>query len=56
MPVEEFLNSNTIHAFNKTIVQSALLSRGIIKTEIEGYGPAEKFEFFMPPGIDQYLE
>ena len=56
MPVEEFLNRNTIHVFNKTIVQSALLSRGIIKTEIEGYGPAEKFEFFMPHGLDQYLE
>lgn len=56
MPVEEFLNSNAIHNFNKAIVQSSLLSEGMIAVEIEGYGPAEKFEFFMPQGIDSYSE
>jgi 8-oxo-dGTP pyrophosphatase MutT (NUDIX family) len=48
MPVEEFLSSETIHVFNKTIVRAALGSPGIVPATVEGYGDREKFEFFMP--------
>ena len=49
MDVDEFLSSDTIHLFNKTIVKAALLSKGVSPVEIPGYGPSEDFEFFMPP-------
>ncbi|MCL0054285.1 NUDIX domain-containing protein [Dehalococcoidia bacterium] len=51
MPVDDFLNSDDIHVFNKTIVQSALEGKGVSPIKIHGYEPAEKFEFFMPPEI-----
>ena len=47
--MDEFLRSDTIHLFNKTIVKAALLSKGVSPVEIPGYGPSEDFEFFMPP-------
>ena len=50
MPVADFLGSNSIHVFNKTIVTAALSSPGVSPINIEGYEPAERFEFFMPPG------
>ena len=50
MPVADFLGSNSIHVFNKTIVTAALNSPGVSPITIEGYEPAERFEFFMPPG------
>ncbi len=48
MPVNDFLNSDDIHVFNKTIVHSALTSKGVSPVKIRGYDPAEKFEFFIP--------
>ena len=51
MPVDEFLSSNTIHLFNKTIVRAAILSDGVSPVEIPGYGSSDDFEFFMPPGV-----
>jgi 8-oxo-dGTP pyrophosphatase MutT (NUDIX family) len=50
MPVKEFFEIDTIHIFNKTIVTAALKSPGVMPIKIEGYEPADKFEFFMPPG------
>lgn len=50
MPVADFLGSDSIHVFNKTIVTAALTSPGVSPINIDGYEPAERFEFFMPPG------
>lgn len=47
MPVDQFLNEDSVHLFNKTIVKSASENEGLKVTAIEGYQPAEKFEFFM---------
>jgi len=49
MPVDEFLNADGIHPFNKRIVRAALESPGIVPTALEGYEDAAKYEFFMPP-------
>ncbi|MBE42031.1 MAG: hypothetical protein CL742_00720, partial [Chloroflexi bacterium] len=51
MPVDEFLSSNTIHLFNKTIVRAAIRSDGVSPVEIPGYGSSNDFEFFMPPDV-----
>ena len=47
MPVDQFLNEESVHLFNKTIVTSATENEGLKITSIYGYEPAEKFEFFM---------
>ena len=47
MPVDQFLNEESVHLFNKTIVRSATENEGLKVTSIDGYEPAEKFEFFM---------
>ena len=46
MPVDQFLNEESVHLFNKTIVRSATENEGLKVTPIDGYEPAEKFEFF----------
>ena len=51
MPVDEFLGSDKIHLFNKTIVRAAIQSEGVSLVEIPGYGPSDDFEFFMPSGV-----
>ncbi|MEC8987021.1 MAG: NUDIX domain-containing protein [Chloroflexota bacterium] len=48
MPVDQFLNEESVHLFNKTIVRSATENEGLKVTPINGYEPADKFEFFMP--------
>ena len=48
MPVEEYLNSEFVHVFNKKIVQAALDSPGIRPTHIEGYDNPDTHEFFFP--------
>ena len=50
MPVEEYLDSEFVHTFNRTIVQAALNSKGVVPTAIEGYLNPETHEVFMPPG------
>ena len=47
MPVDQFLNEESVHLFNKTIVRSSTENEGLKVTSIGGYEPAEKFEFFM---------
>ena len=48
MPVEEYLVNDSIHGFNKAIVQAALNNEGLISSSMEGYEPRERYEFFMP--------
>jgi hypothetical protein len=48
MPVEEYLNHDTVHSFNKAIVRAALNSRGLRSTWLEGYDDPKAREFFMP--------
>ena len=48
LPVAEFLGSEDIGTFNKTIVQAALDSPGISPTWIEGFIDRQQGEFFMP--------
>jgi 8-oxo-dGTP pyrophosphatase MutT (NUDIX family) len=50
MPVQEYLDSEFVHTFNRTIVQAALNSKGVVPTPIEGYTTPETHEVFMPPG------
>lgn len=50
MPVDEYLSSDTVHLFNKTIVSAALNSEGVSPGFIEGYGDRRQFEFFLPRG------
>lgn len=50
MPVDEYLNADNVHAFNKTIVSAALNSPGVVPGFIEGYGDPKQFEFFLPKG------
>jgi 8-oxo-dGTP pyrophosphatase MutT (NUDIX family) len=47
LPVEDFLNSEDISAFNKHIVKAALDSPGISPANIEGFEDGTR-EFFMP--------
>jgi 8-oxo-dGTP pyrophosphatase MutT (NUDIX family) len=50
MPVDEYLNHDDVHAFNRSIVRAALHeSPGeLAPSRIEGYGTRETHEFFMP--------
>ena len=50
MPSEQFLASEDVSTFNKSIVRAALESPGIVSAWIEGVGDPETREFFMPPG------
>jgi len=49
MPVEDYLASDLVSAFNKRIVRAALNSPGVRTEWIEGYGDPSKYEFFLPP-------
>ncbi len=51
MPVDDYLNADTVHTFNKTIVSAALNSPGVVPGFIDGYGDRSQFEFFLPMGI-----
>lgn len=48
MPVQEYLASEYVHQFNKSIVEAALHSPGVVPTEMEGYDNPEMREFFFP--------
>ena len=52
MPVNEYLNSEYVGAFNRRIVRAALESEGVISAAVEGYDKPETHEFFMPPEIE----
>ena len=49
MPVEEVLGESSIGKFTRDIVRAAIDSSGISPSPMEGFGDAEKYEFFMPP-------
>ena len=49
MPVQHYLKSEYVHAFNKSIVRVALNSPGVVPTSIDGYADPEMREVFMPP-------
>ena len=53
-PVDDFLGSEDIGQFNKSIVRAALDSPGISPTWIDGFIDRQQGEFFMPksPGQD----
>jgi 8-oxo-dGTP diphosphatase len=48
MPLEDYLENETIHAFNRRIVRASLEGSGFCLEEIDGYGTPETHEFFMP--------
>jgi 8-oxo-dGTP diphosphatase len=48
MPVEDYMGSDLVSAFNKRIVQAALVSPGVTSEWIEGYGDPARYEFFFP--------
>jgi 8-oxo-dGTP pyrophosphatase MutT (NUDIX family) len=48
MPVEDYMQSDLVSAFNKRIVRAAMGSPGVANEWIEGYGDPARYEFFMP--------
>ena len=49
LPVDDFLGSEEISVFNKSIVTAALDSEGVAPTVIPGFEDGTR-EFFMPRG------
>ena len=50
IPVEEYLESDDVHTFNRRIVRAALDGEGVVEEHIDGYGTPEPHEFFLPAG------
>ena len=48
MPVQDYLASEYVSAFNKQVVRAAIESPGVSPTWIDGYSDARRYEFFMP--------
>ena len=48
MPVDLYLESESVSPFNKRIVEAATRSPGLAPTGIEGYTDRDKYEFFIP--------
>ena len=48
MPVQDYLDSEFVSAFNKQVVRAAIESAGVSPTWIDGYADARRYEFFMP--------
>ena len=48
MPVDRYLESESVSPFNKRIVEAAMRSPGLAPTGIEGYTDRDKYEFFIP--------
>ncbi len=46
MPVTEYLNDEDTHPFNRTIVETAISSRGMKRRSLPGYGTPETHELF----------
>lgn len=53
MPVQAYLNSELVGAFNREIVRAALASPGIVPSWVDGYDDASSREFFFPPELIQ---
>ncbi|MDA0746498.1 MAG: NUDIX domain-containing protein [bacterium] len=53
MPVNEYLQSEFVHTFNRTIVQAALKTPGVVPTVVEGYSDPSRHEIFLPPDLDR---
>ena len=53
MPLELYLGAPDVSVFNKRIVQAALGSAGLIRSEVDGYGDPQKYEFLMPEVRDE---
>lgn len=51
MPVDSYLQSDYVGAFNRAIVRAALESPGIVHSWIDGYDDPNSREFFFPPNI-----
>jgi 8-oxo-dGTP diphosphatase len=47
MPLDEYLASPYVHAFNRRVVEAALMSPGIVPARIEGYSDSTR-EIFLP--------
>ena len=48
MPVQDYLDSEFVSAFNQQVVRAAIESTGVSPTWIDGYADASRYEFFMP--------
>ena len=53
IPVDDFLESEDISMFNKSIVRAALESPGLSSGWIDGFIDRQQGEFFMPPYPDR---
>ena len=51
MPVLDYLESEYVHAFNKSIVKAALESPGVVPVDLDGYPDRREREFFMPGNL-----
>lgn len=47
MPVQEFLDSDTVSEFNKLIVRAGISSPGMVSTPLDGFLDADRREFFV---------
>ena len=56
MPVADYLGSESVGDFNKSIVKAAMESPGMVTSPIAGYGDPDKYEFFMPADDELPLE
>ena len=48
MPIQDYLESEQVTAFNKRIVEATLSNKGLTTGEVEGYPNQSMHEFFMP--------
>ena len=48
MPLEDYMQAETVGNFNKRIVKAAIESPGLIVKEIDGYRDPDTYEIFMP--------
>ena len=48
MPVEEFLNTDSVGEFNKWIVRAGIEQPGMVLTAVDGFPDADRREFFAP--------
>ncbi len=48
MPVEEFLNTDSVGEFNKWIVRAGIEQPGMVLAAVDGFSDADRREFFAP--------
>ena len=46
MPISDFLGNESVHDFNKTIVNASIKPYSMKQVTIDGYEPPDKYEFF----------